>query len=107
MRLPISCLRHAAFLVLAILVTWVGMASAQEKSGAPSHSSVPAAVKKSRDTKKQALPEETADAGEQSSVEGNGEEEDSPEVIRKRDEWFYKQRSSANGRIPAGARFKA
>jgi len=82
------------------------MTSAQEKSGVPDHSSVPAA-KKSPDAKKQALPEETADMGEQSSVEGKGEDRDSPELIRKRDEWFYKQRSSANGHIPAGARFKA
>ena len=34
-------------------------------------------------------------------------DKDGPEQIRKRDEWFYKQRSSVNGRIPAGARFKA
>jgi hypothetical protein len=82
------------------------MTSAQEKSGVPDHSSVPAA-KKSPDAIKQALPEETADTGEQSSVEGKGEDGDSPELIRKRDEWFYKQRSSANGHIPVGARFKA
>ena len=108
MRLPISCLRHGAFLGLTILVTWVTMTSAQEKSGVPNHSSVPAA-KKSPDAKKQALPEETADMGEQPSVEGKGEDgdRDSPELIRKRDQWFYKQRSSANGHIPAGARFKA
>ncbi len=36
----------------------------------------------------------------------NGEK-DSPEAIRKRQEWFYKQRSSVNGHIPAGARLKA
>jgi photosystem II stability/assembly factor-like uncharacterized protein len=34
-------------------------------------------------------------------------DKDSDEQIRKRDEWFYKQRSSVNGHIPAGARFKA
>jgi hypothetical protein len=34
-------------------------------------------------------------------------DKDSAEQIRRRDEWFYKQRSSVNGRIPAGARFKA
>ena len=34
-------------------------------------------------------------------------DKDSPEQIRKRAEWFYKQRSSVKGRIPAGARFKA
>src|SRR5579862_4630087 len=30
-----------------------------------------------------------------------------PDDIDKRAEWFYKQRSSVNGRLPAGARLKA
>ena len=34
-------------------------------------------------------------------------DKDGPEQIRKRDEWFYKQRSSVSGHIPAGARYKA
>jgi len=34
-------------------------------------------------------------------------DKDSPTAIQKRDQWFYKQRSSANGHIPAGARLKA
>ncbi|MGC2800270.1 MAG: IPT/TIG domain-containing protein [Candidatus Acidiferrum sp.] len=38
--------------------------------------------------------------------QGSGEK-DSPEAIQKREEWFYKQRASVNGRIPAGARLKA
>jgi hypothetical protein len=106
MRLPISRLRHGAFLFLSILVTWVSMTSAQEKPGAPNHSSFPAA-KKSPDTKKQPSPEVSASTDEQSSVENKAKDKDSPELLRKRDEWFYKQRSSANGHIPAGARFKA
>jgi hypothetical protein len=32
---------------------------------------------------------------------------DSADEIRKREEWFYKQRSSVNGHIPAGARLRA
>jgi photosystem II stability/assembly factor-like uncharacterized protein len=106
MRLPVLCLRHAALLVLAILVTWVTTASAQENSDVPNHSFVPTA-KKSTDTKKQTPSAESAGASEQTRVEGKREDEDSPELIRKREEWFYKQRSSVNGHIPAGARFKA
>src|SRR6266849_2161691 len=106
MRLPISRLRHGAFLFLSILVIWVSVTSAQEKSGAPDHSAVSAA-KKSPDSKKQALPEESAETGQQSGVEGKREDKDSPELLRKRDEWFYKQRSSVSGHIPAGGRFKA
>jgi hypothetical protein len=34
-------------------------------------------------------------------------DQDSAESIRKREEWFYKQRSSVNGHIPAGARLQA
>ncbi len=50
-----------------------------------------------------------ADAASDSNTQGNkGEEEkDSPEAIRKREEWFYKQRASVNGHIPSGARLKA
>ena len=34
-------------------------------------------------------------------------EKDSPEAIRRRAEWFYKQRSSVSGHIPAGAHLQA
>jgi hypothetical protein len=34
-------------------------------------------------------------------------EKDSADTIRKREQWFYKQRASANGRIPSGARLRA
>jgi hypothetical protein len=106
MRLPAPCLRYSSFLVLAILVTWVTTAFGQEKPGVPNPSSVPTA-KKSPDTKKQTPSTESASASEQTKVEDKWEDKDSPELIRKREEWFYKQRSSVNGHIPAGARFKA
>ncbi len=77
MRLPISRLRHGAFLFLSILVTWVSMTSAQEKPGAPNHSSFPAA-NKSPDTKKQPSPEVSASTDEQSSVENKAKDKDSP-----------------------------
>src|SRR5436190_351739 len=34
-------------------------------------------------------------------------EKDSADTIRKREQWFYKPRASANGHIPAGARLRA
>lgn len=48
-------------------------------------------------------------ADSQEGEQGNQgkEEKDSPEAIRKRDEWFYKQRASVNGHIPGGARLRA
>src|SRR5216684_4812641 len=106
MRLPISSLRRSALLFVSILIIWSDVALGQEKSSAPNSSAVPAA-KKSPDAKKQTLPEKSAAASEQTSVEGNWEDRDSPELIRKRAEWFYKQRSSVNGHIPASARFNA
>ena len=48
-----------------------------------------------------------ADTDEDAQGKPSNEEKDSPEAIRKREEWFYKQRASVNGRIPAGARLKA
>lgn len=48
-----------------------------------------------------------ADSQEDEQGKQGKEEKDSPEAIRKRDEWFYKQRSSVNGHIPGGARLKA
>ena len=52
-------------------------------------------------------PAEAADTAEKSPAKESKEGNDGPEQIRKREEWFYKQRSSVNGHIPAGARLKA
>lgn len=48
-----------------------------------------------------------ADSGGDAQSNKDKEEKDSPEAIRKREEWFYKQRASVNGHIPSGARLKA
>jgi len=106
MKLPTVSLCRDALLFVSLLVIWDGIALSQEKSSAPNPSAVPAA-KKSPDTKSQTLPEESADTDEQSGVEGKGEDRDGPELIRKREEWFYKQRSSVSGHIAAGARLRA
>jgi len=58
--------------------------------------------------KKQPTPAASAESRDESERAPDPEEaKDGAEQVRKRNEWFYKQRSSANGRIPAGARFKA
>jgi photosystem II stability/assembly factor-like uncharacterized protein len=56
--------------------------------------------------KNQAPTTNSAENGNQDDQEFD-KEKDGPDQIRKRDEWFYKQRSSVNGHIPAGARFRA
>ena len=106
MRCQKPSLCRGALLFFFILIFWAGVTLAQEKPGTRSTSSV-SAVKKSADTKSQPTPPESADPKEQSSAEKKSENGDGPEQIRKREEWFYKQRSSVKGHIPAGARFKA
>src|SRR5882762_3755718 len=103
MKLPTVNLCLGALLFVSVLTICVGVALGQVKSSAPNNSAVPAA-KKSSDTKKQTLPEVSAP---EASAAENWNDGDSPELIRKREEWFYKQRSSVSGHIPAGARFKA
>src|ERR1700722_4410266 len=52
---------------------------------------------------------QTAGDAHADSDEGSQDktEKDSPEAIRKREEWFYKQRASVKGHIPSGARLRA
>jgi len=58
--------------------------------------------------KKPAAPAASAANGDElDKTPATGADKDSSEQIRKREEWFYKQRSSLSGHIPAGARFKA
>jgi len=111
MRLSNLLSRPCALLFsIPILVLCGTTVSAQEKSGPPDRSAS-SPVKKSANAKKQAPPastaDATADATGEAAAESNLEGKDGAEQIRKRDEWFYRQRSSANGHIPAGARLKA
>jgi photosystem II stability/assembly factor-like uncharacterized protein len=43
----------------------------------------------------------------QDEAQTGSSEKNEQDALKKRDEWFYKQRASVHGRIPAGARFKA
>jgi photosystem II stability/assembly factor-like uncharacterized protein len=107
MRLPKLSSRPCVFLFLIpILALCCTTVSAQEKSGPPDRAAS-SLVKRSANANKPTLPAGTADTGKEAAAEGNLEGGDDAEQIRKRDEWFYKQRSSVSGHIPAGARFKA
>jgi photosystem II stability/assembly factor-like uncharacterized protein len=106
MRSQIASFRlYLVILVSIILLGTSGRAQEKPKSAssetATSKPQFPAA-------KKQATPAGSAENGEgldrAPAVEAD---KDSAEQIRKRDEWFYRQRSSVKGHIPAGARFKA
>jgi photosystem II stability/assembly factor-like uncharacterized protein len=100
MRLLKPALRHVHFLSFLFLIFCVNGASAQEKSNFP-------AAKNSPVMKGQSPAAQPSETQEQASPLSAALKADSPEQIRRRAEWFYKQRSSVNGHIPAGARLKA
>src|SRR6266568_1627605 len=92
---------------LASLVLFGAASRAQEKPKSAS-SEPPASQAQFPAAKKQASPAAlTGNLDEPDKVPVAQADKDSPEQIRKRDEWFYKQRSSVNGNIPSGARFNA
>ncbi len=74
--------------------------------GSTSTDKFPAAKAKAQ-TPAQSPADAAADTDEDAQSKPDNEEKDSPEAIRKREEWFYKQRASVNGHIPGGARLKA
>ena len=106
MRSRLSHFHLCAVVLIAILFS-VLPGNAQEKPK-PATSDTPVSKPQFPAAKKQPAPatpvEESDDLDKGPATEPD---KDSPEQIRKREEWFYKQRSSANGHIPAGARFKA
>jgi hypothetical protein len=107
MRLPRLSSRPCVFLFLIpILVLCGASVSAQEKSGPPDRSAS-SPVKKSANAKRQTPPASTADSSGEAGTESDLERADDAEQILKREEWFYRQRTSADGHIPAGARLKA
>ena len=89
---------YPSFFLLEFLFS-LGPAGAQENSGAAANRETPAA-------KKTAVAKQPAATNTEVEVETRGEskneEQDGPEELRKRAEWFYKQRASAKGHIAAG-----
>jgi hypothetical protein len=100
--------KYRLCVVIAVSMVLFGAVSrAQEKpksaSGEPpaGQAQFPAAKKHA------ALAAPVGNRDELDKVPATQTDKDSSELIRERAEWFYKQRSSVNGRIPAGARLKA
>jgi len=105
MRLPKLRSLYCFFLFFLIPALCTNTVSAQEKPGAPDRTGS-SGVKKSASSKKR-TPPDAAEGTEEAAAESNLERDDDADLIRKREEWFYRQRSSADGHIPAGARLKA
>ncbi len=102
-----SVLLRFSLLSLILSVGYAGFSpevACQEKQ--PS-ADKPAASNKFPAAKAQSQSAATGDADADSPDKDGKTEKDSPESVRRREEWFYKQRASVNGRIPAGARLKA
>jgi hypothetical protein len=97
----------ACFLVMAGLIA--PASGGQEKLPAKKEPTQATPQTKAADVEKGKKAEaESADADEDGDSGSEfDKDEDGPNQIQKRDEWFYQQRSSANGRIPGGARIKA
>jgi hypothetical protein len=92
------------FLLASVLILCTCAAFAQDKSRTADGSSQ---KQSSSNAKKQTPAVVSKDAEASETSEKKWDDEDGPEQVRKRDEWFYKQRSSVKGHIPAGAHFKA
>src|SRR6266851_7290706 len=105
MRFLKSSLSYGVLLLACILVLCLSSTFAQDKAGVPKSSGVSSA-KKSPDEKATTPRADAPEAGEQATA-GESWDDEATDQIRKREEWFYKQRSSANGHIPGGARNKA
>jgi photosystem II stability/assembly factor-like uncharacterized protein len=106
MRLLKPFLPLTQFLFFLFLLVCVGEASAQEKPNVTGPTAVTPA-KTFPVAKKQPPAVQPSETAGELSRDKTTQTRDSPDLIRKRAEWFYKQRSSVNGRIPAGARLKA
>src|SRR5258708_2568168 len=100
-----SSLSYGVLLLACGLVFCLSSTFAQDKAGVPKSSGVSSA-KKSPDEKATTPRADAPEAGEQATA-GESWDDEATDQIRKREEWFYKQRSSANGHIPGGARNKA
>jgi len=106
MRRQKPFLHQAQFFWLLFFVLCVKGASAQEKPNVPEVSGATSAKKlptATTQTPSAVSPQPTGPGSSGSPARPS----DESDLVRNRDEWFCKQRSSANGHIPAGARFRA
>jgi len=92
----------AAFLTSGLLASAV---YAQQQADADSDAAMPAKFPAAK--RRAAAEAPSAPNANQDSKKAPKPEKDTADTIRKREKWFYKQRSSANGHIPAGAHGRA
>jgi hypothetical protein len=101
----ILIVRRVFFLLSFLFLFYSSSLIAQEKPD-PDKTPASSSARTSVAAKKQSGSSNSQDADTDAN-ENPQLDKDGPDQIKKRDEWFYKQRSSVNGRIPSGAHFKA
>ena len=94
--------------VTACILLFCAVAGMAQEGSSASASQQASASKEPPIVKQQSAPT-GAEAGEAASSRDSKKNasQDGPEELQKRQLWFYKQRASAKGRIPAGARLRA
>src|SRR6266699_1393708 len=105
MNLHVSLVRTSLLVsVAALTCCFVPMTRAQQD---PDTNSTTAAAAKFPAAKRRPGQPTTAADTKAETTKAPKPEKDSADTIRKREQWFYKPRASANGHIPAGARLRA
>src|ERR1700747_3204176 len=106
MKLHSSFVRTSLLGSIAALTCccFVPMARAQQEPDGDSNTA--AAEKFPAAKRRPAQPTTVADTKAE-TTKAPKPDKDSADAIRKREQWFYKPRASANGHIPAGARLRA
>lgn len=100
-----SCLFFRAFFFASVFTLFATSSSAQQSP--PDLDAASTSKEKKLPALKQPSPSNQSPKAEpESSLHSRSEARDGADAIRKREEWFYKQRSSVSGHIPAGARLK-
>jgi hypothetical protein len=109
MKLQSSILRNS-LLVIAVLLTLPALRAAAQSTPDSSPAAQQATRARFPAAKSQASQAASADA-DAGAVSQNAKapkaDKDDADAIRKREEWFHKQRASANGHIPSGAHRQA
>lgn len=104
MKLHSLSLRISLFVSLTLLLFAAPRLLAQQDPDADSNRASAARFPAAKRVASRSSPVADASADSKKKVKA---EKETAETIRKREAWFYKQRASANGHIPAGARARA
>jgi len=106
MKLQASLVRTSLLVSVAALTCCCLVPTARAQQDPDADSSTAAAARFPAAKRRPGQTAAVADANAQ-ATKARKPEKDSADAIRKREQWFYKPRASANGHIPAGARFRA